>query len=382
MTRTWKSGVAHRRNIILEGGPYKENPYMAKQVKIKDIAKMAGVSSGTVDRILHNRGNVSAASREAVEKALQETGYRYNIHTSAVSLKKTYKIVIAIPTAIQGEYWGTVQKGIEHAFQEYSDITIDCEYAYYNQFDIYSCRSSFNNIPDRNPSAVIIGATFASETTVLCRKLDEKRIPYVFVDSVIANTHPSATYSSDQDACGRIVGRMLNLFTPRDTELAVFGSRRIGNERATNSMTRMNGLKKYFDSLEYKRVIKESKISVLDPDESKKNILEFLDNNPKVKGIAVLNSRGFILADILASQGINDIRIITFDMTLNNVRCVENGTISAIIHQRPELQGFYAVKGIIRILLYNIPDKNVHHLMPADIIIKENLLTYKEIYSE
>ena len=175
---------------------------------------------------------------------------------------------------------------------------------------------------------------------------------------------------------------MLNLFTPRDTELAVFGSRRIGNERATNSMTRMNGLKKYFDSLEYKRVIKESKISVLDPDESKKNILEFLDNNPKVKGIAVLNSRGFILADILASQGINDIRIITFDMTVNNVRCVENGTISAIIHQRPELQGFYAVKGIIRILLYNIPDKNVHHLMPADIIIKENLPIYKEIYSE
>ena len=145
---------------------------------------------------------------------------------------------------------------------------------------------------------------------------------------------------------------------------------------------RMNGLKKYFDSLEYKRVIKESKISVLDPDESKKNILEFLDNNPKVKGIAVLNSRGFILADILASQGINDIRIITFDMTVNNVRCVENGTISAIIHQRPELQGFYAVKGIIRILLYNIPDKNVHHLMPADIIIKENLPIYKEIYSE
>ena len=93
MTRTWKSGVVHRGNIILEGGPYKQNPHMAKQVKIKDIAKMAGVSSGTVDRILHNRGNVSAASREAVEKALQETGYRYNIHTSAVSLKKTYKIV-------------------------------------------------------------------------------------------------------------------------------------------------------------------------------------------------------------------------------------------------------------------------------------------------
>ena len=52
---------------------------MAKQVKIKDIAKMAGVSAGTVDRILHNRGKVSKASREAVEKVLSEVDYKYNI---------------------------------------------------------------------------------------------------------------------------------------------------------------------------------------------------------------------------------------------------------------------------------------------------------------
>ena len=111
---------------------------MARQVKIKDIAQMAGVSAGTVDRILHNRGNVSSKSREAVEKVLAETGYKFNIHTSAVSLKKAYKLVIAIPTAIDGEYWGTVRKGIEHALDEYSDIAIDCEYAFYNQFDIFS----------------------------------------------------------------------------------------------------------------------------------------------------------------------------------------------------------------------------------------------------
>ena len=355
---------------------------MAKQVTIKDIAIMSGVSAGTVDRILHNRGNVSEASRAAVEKVLMKTGYRYNIHTSAISLKKAYKIVIAIPTAIPGEYWGMIQKGIEHALEEYSDIKLDCEFSYYNQFDIYSCRSSFASIADRNPNAVIIGATFASETMVLCNKLDENGIPYVFVDAVICDTHPSATYSSDQDACGRIVGRLLNLFTPKDTELAVFGSRRIGNERANNSMKRMSGLKGYFEELAPYRVIKESKISVLDPEESRKNILGFLERNPLVKGIAVLNSRGYILADILAAQGIRDVKIITFDMTRNNVRCIENGSISAIICQRPKLQGFFAVKALIRVLLYNIEEKNMHHLMPADIIIKENLPIYQEIYNE
>lgn len=39
------------------------------KIRIKDIAVMAGVSEGTVDRVLHNRGEVSQKSREAVKKS-------------------------------------------------------------------------------------------------------------------------------------------------------------------------------------------------------------------------------------------------------------------------------------------------------------------------
>ena len=343
---------------------------------------MAGVSSGTVDRILHNRGNVSAASREAVERVLAETGYKYNIHTSAVSLKKGYRIVIAIPTAVPGEYWGSVQSGIQHALEEYSDITITCEYAYYNQFDIYSCRNSFESIPDRKPSAVIIGATFASETKKLCRKLDRGNIPYAFIDSVIDGTNPSVTYSSDQNACGRIVGRLLDMLTPEGSEIAVFSSKRTGNERSNNTRARISGLAGYFDGSRKKRVIRESAISVSDPAASVRDISEFLKDYPDVRGIAVMNSRGYIVADILGTLGVENMSIVSFDLTTNNTRCLDNGSIDAVICQRPELQGFHAVKSVIRTLLYNIKEKNVHHFMPMDIIIKENLSQYKEIYSE
>ena len=37
-----------------------------KTVRIKDIALKAGVSIGTVDRVLHNRGEVKAATKEKV----------------------------------------------------------------------------------------------------------------------------------------------------------------------------------------------------------------------------------------------------------------------------------------------------------------------------
>ena len=343
---------------------------------------MSGVSRGTVDRILHNRGNVSESSRKAVENVLAETGYKFNIHTSAVSLKKSFRLIISTPVAVAGEYWDTVRNGIGHALEEYSDITIDCDYIFYNQFDIYSCRNAFESIPGKNPDAVIIGATFVSETLVLCRGLEEVGIPYAFIDSVIEGTNPVVTYSSDQNACGQIVGRLLDLFTPEDAEIAIFSSRRIGNERANNSMMRTEGLRAYFNSHNTARTIKESKISVLDPEESKKDIMEFMNENPKVKGIAVLNSRGYIVADALADRSVKGIQIVSFDLTVNNIRCIKNGTIAAVICQRPEMQGFHAVKTIIGTLLYNPAEKNVRHFMPTDIIIRENLDQYKEIYTD
>ena len=44
----------------------------SNNIRIKDIAERAGVSVGTVDRVLHDRPNVSKKAREKVEQALAE----------------------------------------------------------------------------------------------------------------------------------------------------------------------------------------------------------------------------------------------------------------------------------------------------------------------
>ncbi len=77
---------------------------MQKKVRIIDIAKMAGVSKGTVDRVLHNRGNVSEKARVAIEKVLEKVNYKPNIHVSAISLKRSYKIVVTTPEISLGAY--------------------------------------------------------------------------------------------------------------------------------------------------------------------------------------------------------------------------------------------------------------------------------------
>lgn len=352
---------------------------MARQIKIKDIAKMAGVSSGTVDRVLHNRGSVSESSRKAVERILTEVGYRYNIHTSAVSLTKEFNLVITTPSGIPGEYWGSVMSGIEHALKEFSDINIHFSQALYNQFDVYSCRSAFESVLEMSPDAVIIGPTFASETVRLCNELDKSEVPYVFVDSVIDGTSPVASYTTDQYACGHLLGRLLSSFTPSDAKFAICGTARVGDERSNNTRERKKGFLAYFKETDRSESVTEIRFSISNPKETENLILDMVEKNPDIKGIAVLNSRGYVVADILRRHGIDDIRLMSFDLTSNNVRCIKNESISAVLCQRPELQGFFSVKSLIHWLLYRKTDADRHHKMPIDVVFKENLPFYKEI---
>ena len=351
---------------------------MAKQLKIKDIAKMSGVSAGTVDRIIHNRGKVSKESKAAVEKVLSEVGYRYNIHTSAVALRKEFSIIISMPIAGIGEYWGTIQKGIEHALHEYSDVNINCRYAFYNQFDVYSCRSAFESIFDNTPDAVIIGPTFMEETEELCARLDGMGIPYVFIDSIIANTSPIATFTTDQYTCGFLLGKMLHSITPSDAEYAIFRNQRIGNRSSMNSVERKRGFMDFFKSVGIKDRIHETSFSVMNPEENEKDIMKFMARYPKIKGIAALNSRGYIIADIMMKIDTDDIRMVSFDLTSNNIRCIRNGSIEALLCQRPGLQGFLAVKTVIKYLLYSKTGLQQHTMMPIDIVLKQNIDYYRE----
>ena len=366
------------KNPDASGKIFKDKENMAKQVKIKDIAKMAGVSAGTVDRILHNRGNVSQASREAGERVLSEVGDRYNIHTSAISLRREYRIIITMPTASPGEYWGTMQEGIKHALHEYCDISIDCNYAFYNQFDVYSCRSAFESIPDSAPDAVIIGPTFTEETVSLCSRLDSRKIPYIFVDAAIEGTSPIATFTTDQYACGELLGHILHSITPAGSGFAIFRNQRIGNRSSNNSVERKKGFMNYCRKNGAGQQIHETSFSVMTPEDNEKSVIGFVEKHPDIRGIAVLNSRGYIIADILNRHSLDHIKMVSFDLTSNNVRGIRDGSIEALLCQRPGLQGFLAVKTVIRYLLYNRTDLPLHTLMPIDIVMKQNLDFYRE----
>ncbi len=87
-------------------------------VRLKDVAALAGVSTATVSRVIHASGYVSARARERVEQALRDSGYRLNIVAQELRRQKTITLGIILHGALSHPFVGEVVIGAEQAAAE------------------------------------------------------------------------------------------------------------------------------------------------------------------------------------------------------------------------------------------------------------------------
>ena len=84
-----------------------------KKITIADVAKLAGVSKGTVDRVLHDRGGVSRKSMEKIRQVIDELGYEPNVYASMLATRKEHVIACILPDSVKEDYWYLVREGFE-----------------------------------------------------------------------------------------------------------------------------------------------------------------------------------------------------------------------------------------------------------------------------
>src|SRR5215217_8800232 len=83
-------------------------------VGIKDIARALGISTGTVDRALHGKPEVSAATRARVLSMAEALGYRPNLAARYLQSRKQLRIDVHLPRKI-ALFWDSLREGIREA---------------------------------------------------------------------------------------------------------------------------------------------------------------------------------------------------------------------------------------------------------------------------
>jgi LacI family transcriptional regulator len=83
---------------------------------IADVAKLAGVSTGTVSRVMNGAENVNPDTRSKVNQAITTLGYKPNFQARSLRSKRTDTIALAIPE-LSNYFWTTIARGVQDASQ-------------------------------------------------------------------------------------------------------------------------------------------------------------------------------------------------------------------------------------------------------------------------
>jgi LacI family transcriptional regulator len=345
---------------------------MEEPIGIKQIAKLAKVSIGTVDRVLHNRSGVSTKTREKVRTIIRDTGYKKNAMASRLKLaaSKKVKIAVLIPEVSNAwSYWEIPKKGIERAVLELSELGIEVSYHHFS--DPTSFAKEVEIIMGADYNGLVTVPFFKKESDLLLERSKSKNMAVVFLDTEIPLQHPANFIRQDAHKAGMVAGRLLYGLVG---EYGLYIIINIANAHGlhANNRQREMGFREFFTTnFGEKRIEIHSFNHPLDNTFSLSQEIETCLKDKKTKGIFVTNARSHMMPPILKSLGIQNAFLLGFDLNNKNLECLRQGEIAFLIDQKPEYQGYAAIKGLFKYLTeQQAPELNLD--IPVDIIVREN----------
>jgi LacI family transcriptional regulator len=348
-----------------------------RQIRIKDIADRCNVSPGTVDRVLHNRGEVSAETRVKVLKAVDELNYSPNLIASTLASKKVHVFAALLPTPLSREsYWAGPVTGVKMRASELKFYGLHLEIFQFDQFSPSDFTEKTRMILSMNPEGVVLAPFFIRESHQFTEQLRVKKIPFVFIDSDISGQGQLAYVGQNSYRCGFLSGKLMSMMTAGGGLLQVihFGKEM---DNQNHLIQREKGFYEWFRKHEPDRKIQTLEIAATGYTDDLFGF-GFGLTLERPSGIFVTNSKVYLAAGAIEKAGVPNIRLIGHDLLKENMKYLRKGIVDYLICQRPEEQGYSSIDKLFRAVVQKSAVKQ-HYYTPIDIIVRENLAYYQEL---
>lgn len=331
--------------------------------RMKDVARIAGVSLGTVDRVLHHRGRVARETAQRVREAAATLRFSPNEAASRLSRAQVHVVAAVLPLVEQdGGYWRQVVRGIERGQSELASHYLDVEYLHYDRFDAGSLERLIPRLIHQEPAGIILAPTIPEPSRNLMARVPDHAV--VLIDGDLPGTAPLTVIAQDSLESGVLAAKLLDLAAPRRRFLSIT----VGPDDH-HLRVRRQGFVQYFahrgneppERLDHHQILTESHWDEL---------VHLFESSHPPEGIFITNAAAHQVVDHLP-QGYHP-RIAGYDLIPENIRCLQDGSIMAVVNQQPENQGYQALYAIHRQrILHEPPADRIR--IPIDLIVRENL---------
>lgn len=337
-------------------------------VTIKVIAEICGVSRGTVDRVIHNRGNVSKETEELVRETIKRLGYTPNITGRILAAKKKQFKIGVILISKGNPFFDDVLKGINRAAEEYREYGVSVFIHELEGYDVEKQIKKMDELRDK-VDAIILNPIQDKLVVDKINELVKQGLIMINVNTDVENSDRLYYIGSDYIKGGETSCGILALLTKGKAKTAILtGSKKVlGHNQRIEGFKRIKEIR--YPDIEIVAIAETNDNDKIAYIETKK----ILDNY-EIDSIVIVAAGVAGVCKAVQDMKMEDkITIVSFDAVPVTREMLKQGVIKATICQQPFTQGYKSIELAYNYFVTGKKSKKDKHIVKNEIKILENL---------
>lgn len=339
---------------------------------IKEIAKLAGVSRGTVDRVLNNRGAVKPETAERVRSIADSHNYSPNRAGKTLAVRKKHLRFgyVLFSGATTNPFFLDVVHGIESRVAELFEYGVAVEIRTAKIDSPHQQVALINELVDEGIDGLAITPINHPEVVTRIRQLTETGIPVVTANTDIPGSGRLAYVGSDYLKSGRTAAGIMNLVTGGVANVGIV----LGNRLVECHTKRAVGFQQRVQAAYPGICVAGEAINNDDDIESFSAVRKLLQSNPEIDALFLTGAGVVGACRAVEDMGLQGkIKVISNDLPPTTRELVEKGAIVATITQEPFTQGAKPLDILLDYVGMAVQPEREHFYTKIEIKIRENI---------
>ncbi len=335
---------------------------------MKDIAREAGVSVATVDRVLHDRPGVRPLTVQRVKEAIERHGFRPNVGAAELARGRVIRFAFVMPTG-NNLFMQLINSQVGEMTNWLAARRTTVEIIATDVFNPSILANTLDHLHGRFDGIAVVALDHPSVRAAIDDLVANGTYVVTLVSDVPASRRQHYV-GIENIAAGRTAASLIGrLVGPRRGKVAVIA----GSQALRDHAERIFGFNQVM-SAEYPSLEVLSPVEGRDDDDLSEDLTtKLLNNHPDVIGVYNVGAGTPGVAKALSDAGRDqDVVFVGHDLTSFSRRYLLRGIMDAVISQDPG----HETRSAIRVLLSLIRQEPIlteQEKIRIDIIIRDNL---------
>ncbi len=338
-------------------------------VTIKEIASLAGVSRGTVDRVLNHRGSVNPKTAEKINRIAKELDYKPNRAGLVLAAQKKKLKLGVILFSSENPFYVDVLAGINEKAKELAgyNCTVIVKHI---PLDVERQLAAIEELVEDKVNGIALAPCNDDRIRTRINSLSDEGIPVVTLNTDIENSTRIAYVGSHYTKSGATAAGLLQLMTKGPVNVGII----TGSSKILCHTERIAGFRKtlrpYRDRIRITDIVE----AYDDEIESYEKTSQLLTKHPEINALFFAAGGVYGGCRSVTSLGRqNEMCIVAYDLVPTTRELIKKGIISAVICQQPKVQGSKPLSLLFTYLATGeLPEKEQYYVA-VDVRIRENI---------